>query len=199
MRRHRCGKDTDRRQPGDENEQPCAEPRDEGVAARIPCELAIGRADGLEPVVLATVEHELGCAAEQLDEIAVSSPRATRVPPPGRTGERAREQRHADAGDEQSDREDQRRQPEGSARPPRRRPLPTSDRGGRRPDAPQVEALQRVDVADHPADEIAAPEALELRGRERLDPLVEPRSDVPERAQSKIVRDQAIEVAGERS
>ena len=46
-------------------------------------------------------------------------------------------------------------------------------RDERRPEPAQVEALERVDVADHAAEEVAAPVALELGRRERLDPLVE--------------------------
>ena len=61
------------------------------------------------------------------------------------------------------------------------------DRGGRGADPTQVEALQRVDVADHPAHEIAAPEALELGGGKRLDPRIEACPDLAERPQRQIV------------
>ena len=196
VRRHRRSEDADRRQPGDEHEQPRAESRDERVATCVARECAIGGPYSVQAVVVATVEHELGCSPEKLDQIARQLPARGRVPPSRRTGESAREQRHADAGDGQSDREDR----TGERKDQCGRGDGDSchrDRSGRRPDAPQVEALKRVDVADHSADEISATEALELRGRERLDALVEPGADVAERAQCQIVRDEAVEVAGE--
>ena len=71
------------------------------------------------------------------------------------------------------------------------------ERDERRPQAAHVQTLERVDVADHSREQVAAAVALELRRRERLDPLVEAGSNSAERAQGEVVRREAVEVAGE--
>ena len=107
------------------------------------------------------------------------APRVQRLAPARRAGERRREQRHADTGDDEPDGEDepgggedQRGSRDGDDR--------DDERSGRRADTAQVEPLQRVDVADHAAHEIAAAEPLELGRRERLDARVEPGPDASE-------------------
>ena len=55
------------------------------------------------------------------------------------------------------------------------------DRDEHRADASEVQALQGIHVTDHPRHEIALTESLELSRSERLDSLVEPGADTPER------------------
>ena len=108
------------------------------------------------------------------------------------------EQRHPEPGDEQP----------GSEQAPAAGSIDGGDpdadgaddeRDERRAEAAEVEALQRVDVADHPAEQIAAAETLELRRRERLDPRVErARGSAPSDAQGEVVRGEPIEVARQR-
>ena len=151
-----------------------AETRRERVAPAEPDELGVGRVDPRQRFVRAAVGDELRRAAKQLDELrrelgasgAPGDAPARRASEPARTG-------HEDAADEQPDREDapaarEDRAVDGDARRRRRR-APTS--GG--PSAADVEVLQRVDVADHPPEQLAAAVALELCRRERLDALVE--------------------------
>ena len=72
-----------------------------------------------------------------------------------------------------------------------------SDQG--RSDSSQIEALKRVHVPDHSADQVTAPESLELRRGEGLDSRVEALADPAETPQREIVRRQPLEVAGERT
>ena len=75
---------------------------------------------------------------------------------------------------------------------------PTTSATTRWREAAHVETLERVDVADHPAEQLAAPVALELAGRERLDALVEARAGPAQRPERDVVRGEALEVAGDR-
>jgi hypothetical protein len=64
--------------------------------------------------------------------------------------------------------------------------------------AAQIEALERVDVSDHPPEQLAAAIPLELRGRKGLDALEEACADSPQGAESVVVGDETLEVAGKR-
>ena len=55
--------------------------------------------------------------------------------------------------------------------------------------------MQRVDVADHPPEQLAAPVGRELGRRERLDPRVEAGADPAERPQREVVRGESVQVA----
>ena len=131
-----------------------------------------------ERVLLAPVDDELRRAAQQLDELGGELAPARRPDDGRRRGSSATVS--AGTSTPTSD------QPDAQESPRRRAGTPPStpdarradrERDERRPEPAEVEALERVDVADHSAEELAAPVALELAGRERLDALVEARAD----------------------
>ncbi len=153
--------------------------RDERIAATEPHELAIRLAYPCEGVLLATERDELGRAPEQLDELGRELAAGLRLPTAGDPREARGENWDGDARKREPDREhDRRRRKEECGRDDAGDRDDESHEDG--PDAAQVEPLERVDVADHAADEVAAAKRLELRGRERLDALVERRADPPE-------------------
>ena len=156
------------------------------------------RADALRGLLLAAVGDELGRAAQELDELRRQLGASSRAPQTGRAAEPAREPRHRDAAGEETGGEDERRRRAGTPRSTPTQTAPVDDGDERRAEPAEVEALQGVDVADHPVEQLAVPVALELRGRERLDALVEARAHARQRAQREIVRREALEVAGER-
>ncbi len=197
---HGGGQHGDGRQARDQDEQSRAEPGDEGVAPGVARELS-------DP------PRERPRAARPRGRRARARARragARRGRPSGHRASSAwrRARRAAIASSTGAGRRHRRRgaRPRGSARPreesarlPRRT---TIEQRRARPPAGrslQVEPLQSVDVADHPADEVAAAEALELRRRERLDAGVEPRPDAAERPERQIMGDEAVEIAGKRS
>ena len=67
------------------------------------------------------------------------------------------------------------------------------------PTRPHVQVLQGVDVGDHAREQVAAAVALELRGRQRLDPRVDGRAHAREDAQRHVVRREPFGVPGERA
>ena len=168
---------------------PSRAPRRAASRRAVARKLAIGRASSLESLLLATVEHELGRAPEELDEIGRSSRRGAAAC--RRPVERASAAASSGTPTPATMSPTARIEP-GRGKDQRGRQRPTTiaddDRSSRRADAPQVEALQRIDVADHPAHEIAAAEALELSRRERLDALVEAG---PGRDRASAARDRA--------
>ncbi len=164
MGRDGDGQDARRRSPGDER---CPGRRRRPPQARLA--VRAGRAarsasrTRSQRLVLAPVHDELGRAAKELDELGVQvALRAGRRRPAARA-EPPGDRRHADPADEQSRGEDRRgdRQDRGSDAD---RDRAGRDGDERRGEAAQVEALERVDVADHPADEIAPPVGLEPAG-----------------------------------
>ena len=68
-----------------------------------------------------------------------------------------------------------------------------------RVEAAQVEVLERVDVGDQAGEQVAPPIPLELGRRQRLDPLVGADPNARERAEGEVVRDEPLEVAGQRT
>ena len=198
MRRDGHGQDADDRQAARGERERLAETRDERVATREARELAVQRADAPLDVVLAAVRDELGRPAQQLDELGVQLARRRSPPSGGRTGERSGQHRDRDPRDEQPEGEH-----DGGLREERRRDADgrgaDGERDERRPEAAEVEALQRLDVPDHPLEQVAAPVALELRGRERLEARVEARADPAQRAEREVVPDEPVEVARERA
>ena len=60
------------------------------------------------------------------------------------------------------------------------------------------EALQGIDVADHPRQQVPAPERAELGRSERLDPLVDTRPQRADRAERQVVRGEPVEVPRQR-
>ena len=122
-------------QPGDEDHERVRRPGGERVAPAEPHELGVGRADARDRVVLAAVDDELGGAAQELHQLGGQLPARGRLPAAGRPAERPGEERHGDAADEQSGREDRPRRP-GAPSPPRRRSRPaatTATSGGPTP------------------------------------------------------------------
>ena len=154
--------------------RPSREPGDERVAPGEARQLGVGRPDRGELLLLAPVDDELGGAAQQLDELRGQLPARRGLTAPRGAAEPRRERRQRDPGDEQPGREDRAGQRQDDRRGDHARGR-DDDRDERRPDPAEVEPLQRVDVADHAADEVAAPEVGELRRRERLDARVEAR------------------------
>ena len=69
MGRDRHGEDAGDRQAGDEDRERVAEPGGERIAAAEPGELARRRPDAGKRLLLASVDDELGRAAQQLDEL----------------------------------------------------------------------------------------------------------------------------------
>ena len=164
--------DPGRRQARDEDRERVPEPGGERVPAAEARELAVELADPRERRLLPAVDDELRRAAEELDELGGQLAARGGLASSGCPREDRREPRDGDAGDEQPDSEDHRGDGQERGGDP--------DAGGadderdeRRPEPAHVEPLQRVDVADHAREQIAAAVALELRRRERLDPLVE--------------------------
>ena len=127
----------------------------------------------------------------------MSSPRAPGLPAAGGPAQSGGDERDAEPADEEPRREHDRgggqergrRADAGGAGRER-------DEGG--PDASEVQALEGVDVADHPCQQVALPEALELGRGERLDPLVEAGADAAEGAERQVVRPEPVGVARQR-
>ena len=189
--------DSGRRQTRNEDRQGVRDPRDEGVPAAEPYELAIGGAHTRESVVLASVRDKLRRSAQELDEVGrqLTSGGCLTADAPREAGS---EERYGDAGEREADREDDRRGRQHECRrdDARHRDDESDERRG---DAAQVDPLERVDITDHPADEVAAAKCVELGRRQRLDALVDGGADPPERAQREVVRGEPLEVAGERA
>ena len=186
------------REAADENEQARSQPCDEGVAAGMAAELRVRCPDVVEPSVGSAVQHELGRAPQHFDEVGGQSAALGCRAPAARPCEPLGEQWDENARDQKSESED-----ESCSRQNQRSGGDRDDAdqrgGGWWPCSPQVEALQCVDVAHHPADEVAVAVGLELCRGKRLDPRVEPRSNATERAQGEVVRDEPVEIAGERA
>jgi hypothetical protein len=62
-----------------------------------------------------------------------------------------------------------------------------------------MQVLQRVDVGHEASEQVAPPVAAQVRGRERLDPLIHAPARPAERAQSNVVRAQPFQVSGHRA
>ncbi len=191
------GQHGDDRHAGDEHDQAFRDARRQRVSPREPDEGSVCFAHTAERLLLASVHDELGSPAQELDELRVQVTLRARPPTPSSTREPPGDRSRSDSRDEQSGDEDDR-----GDRKDRGRDA-DSDRAGRdrderRSEAPQVQALERVHVADHPADEIASPIRLEPCRRERLDALVEANAQAGEDAKGEVVRGQPFEVAGER-
>ena len=77
-------------------------------------------------------------------------------------------------------------------------PTPTTKATSGGPSARAIEPLKSVHVGDDPRQQVAATVLVELRRRERLDPLVEARANAAEPSQCVVVRDQPLGVACER-
>ncbi len=161
----------DRCQAGHEDRTRVGKPGDERVAATEPDELLVRSRDSSENVVLAAVRDELGSSPKELDELAGQLPARCGLPLTDEPGEPAGEERHRDPAEREtdgdhcsSDGKHERDRDDASGR----------DREGdeRRREAAQVDALERVDVTDHSAYEVAPSECVELGRRERLDALV---------------------------
>ena len=184
-------------EPGHEHGEAVGEPRDERVAAREARELRVGPPDRRELLLLAAVDDELGGAAQELDELGGQLAARRSLAAPGRGAEPGRERRQREPGDEEPGREDRagNREDDRSGDDAHGR---HDDRDERRPDPAEVEPLQRIDVADHAADEVAPAEVGEPRRRERLDARVEATADPPERAQGEIVGGEPVQVPRDR-
>ena len=93
------------REPDDEDGHPVRDAGDEGIAAAEPHEVAIGRANPRDGVVLPTVGDELGRAAQQLDQLRCQLPACGGLATTGEPAETPREHRDRDARKAEPDRE----------------------------------------------------------------------------------------------
>ncbi len=177
-----------------------ASPRPATSASRRPSRASsrFRHRDACDGSLLPAVDDELGSAPEELHELGRELAARGGLASTGSPGERSGEQRDGDPHDQQPRGEDHR----GGRQERRGKP----DRGGadderdeRRPEAADVKTLERVDVPDHASEQVTAAVALELGRRERLDPLVEAGADPAERAQGEVVRDETVEVPGQRA
>ena len=170
---------------------------DERVPLGEAAELPVGGADPGERLVLPAVGDELRCAGEELDQLRRQLAARRRLAagrPLGhpRCEERHRDASHHEAGGEHDGRgrqQQRRRDDAGSA---------DDEPGDRRADPADREALQGIDVADHPRQQVPAPEGAELGRSERLDPLVDTRPQRADRAERQVVRGEPVGVPRQR-
>ncbi len=185
------------RGPGDHEPEPIAHPGGERVAA---CELherAVGGVDAGEPGLLRAERDDFGRAAEQLHQLGRELTSGAGLAAAAPAAHQARQRRHAEAAGEQPGGEHE------SGGGSHRRRGADRDRAGqqrdkRRPEAAQVQILDRIHVRDHPCDQVALAVGVELGGRQRFDPLEEAHSDAPEYAEREVVGAQPLEVAEDR-
>ena len=147
---------------GHGEQEPVGQPAGERVAAREPHEGAVGRAQAFERRLVRAARDELRRRVEDLDELGGQRAAGGRPALRGAAGERGAGGRDDRAADEQPGREDETGRGEGDGRGGRRHRA-REQRHERRPDAAEVEVLERVDVGDHARQEVSAPVALELR------------------------------------
>ncbi len=151
----------------------------------------------LQRHVLASVHDELRRAAKDLDELCAELSLRCRTSTARPATEQPSNGGNADPSHEQA-----RDKHEGGGREDRRgnadRYRARQHGHGRWSEPAKVEALQRVDVADHAAHEISAAIRLEPSRGERLDPLEEPNANTSEHAKGEVVRCEPLEVARKR-
>ena len=115
----------------------------------------ISAAKAAERLLLAAVHHELRSPTEELDELCAQVSLGGRTPPARLPTEEAGHDGDGDSPDDESGRENGRgKREDGSGDPDRDRARAQGNEWWAEPT--QVQALQGVDVADHPAHEIAA-------------------------------------------
>ena len=136
------GQHADRREAGHEHGQRVREPGDESVATAEAHELTVGRADARERVLLPAVGDELGCAAQELDELGRQLAPRRRLAPADASPQPSCEHRHRDPAEREAEREDDgghreaRTRRRRHRRPTRRdRRTTARDRGDRAPGA----------------------------------------------------------------
>jgi hypothetical protein len=174
----------DREHPGegqarDEDDQPVTETGHERVAAGETGEVGVGPADLSERLLLAPIRDQLGRASQQLDESGGEVSTDGGLPPADVPSQAPGDRGNENAAENEPEREHE--------------PCEREDRGGhthaesadgerhqRRAEASEEQALQGVDVADHPAKEIAPAVRVELGRREGLDAPVEAGTDPPQ-------------------
>jgi hypothetical protein len=142
-------------------------------------ELAVQRLDALERRLLAPVDDELRRAPEQLDQLGGQLRARRCTAARGCPLHGGGQERHDDSDGDEACGEDRRREGQ-ERRRDRHAPSTDDQRDERRPEPAYVETLERIDVANEPAEQLAAPEALELGRSQRLDPLVDARADPAE-------------------
>jgi hypothetical protein len=183
---------------GDEDEGGVRESRHDCVAARNPGEPPVQLADASECVLLTAERDELRRAAEQLDELGRQRAADLRLPPPHVTGEPIRDCRNEGAGEHEADCEYHRgggqHERDGDDRCGH-----DDERDERRGDPAQVQALQRIDVADEARHQVTTPERVQLPRGERLHAPIHGCAYAAERAEGEIVRNEALEVPRERA
>ena len=158
------------------------------------CERSIGGVDACGRRICGAVGDELRRGGERIEQLGRQLGACRRLVPESRPGERDPAERHDDAGEQQEEREHdagdgQRDDPDDD------RHRSGEQRDGRRAERAQVQALERVDVGDEAAQEVARAEAGKPGGHQRLEPGEEPDAERRQRAQRGVVRDQALEVA----
>ena len=180
------GQDGDDGRAADDDAQSVGNARRERVSTPEADECTICLAHARQRVVLAAVDDELGSSAENLDELRAQVSLGSCPTIPSQAPEAPRNRRYRDSRDEQSRHEYRRRDRKDRGRHSGRHGS-GRDRDERRGEAAQIQALERINVADHPADEIALPVRLESCWCERLDPLVEADPHAGEDAKGQVV------------
>ncbi len=141
--------------------------------------------------------QQIGHAVHAVHEPGRELPAQGQQTPAGRLAEA-----HGEAGrDEAGDREPERRGPGESERDRRQQQHEQAGNGdGReaRPDEPRVEALQRPDVLQHAAEQVAAAVAHEPRRRERHERPEQRQPQARQQPQRHVVRREPLQVAQHR-
>ena len=194
VRRNGRGQDGDRRRAGDDHGEPIGHSGGERIAASQARELAVDCPEPLERLLLAAVDDELGRSAQELDELRREAALRVGSSVAGGAADQPRRERHDDPSEKEPYSEQQRgeRKDRGSDA--------DGDRAGNEGDdrwaePTQIEALERIDVADHATHEVAPAVLAQFRGSERLDPLVEAHADARKDTEREVVGGEALEVA----
>ena len=197
-RPHGCGQDGRRRKAGRQRHQRVGQAGPDGIAPGQRCQLPVELRDRLGAWPGCAEGDDLRCGPQQLDQLGRQL-RTSGRQAGGRLAAPACGQRgHRQPGDCQAGRQDRarRRQHHGRRDDAQHGHCEAAQR---RAQPAHVEPVQPVDVADHAGDQVAAAEAVQLAGGERLDPREEARPDRAQRPQRQIVGHQPVDVARQRT
>ena len=158
-----------------------------------PNELAVRSGDTCERLALPAERGELGRAAQELDELRRQLAARRSLPPAGAPAQRERDRRHDEASGKQPGGEHHGGEGERVGHDTDARAAHQQRHEGR-PEPAHVQALQRIDVADRPRQQLTVPIPAELGGRQGLEAFVDPHAQPPERSQREVVRDEPVEV-----
>jgi hypothetical protein len=159
-------------------------------------EPVVANAQPVDEIVAAPKGDEFGAPGEGLDQLSRELPaRGGLAAAPlreSRGDDRDNQPAHEQAETEHETCRRQERRSNGNRDPAGKQ------RDERRPDPAKVEVLERIDVRDEPRQQVSTPVALELRGRERLDPVIDPAANACEIPEGEVMRAEAFEVACDR-